>query len=462
MKKHSSEVIEFSRFAEQWDNSAMFGRSKAAAVLAIAATALTGGRAHTAAVQATSADLRFHHAHYSVGDPSAAMSEAARRLEGVRVIVQGLGVGVRAGREFLLFDRLSAAQPHHRPWSASQAYPRALESLRRIGLIAEPQDPSQSRVAGAMGGLAIDHLAFVAADFAAVVQRVLAAGAIVVARRDDSLLFDAGDGLMLEIVRDTDREETYWCPMHPDVRSADAGKCPICGMALVPIPPPKIGEFNVDVVQMRDHTGATIGLTLTVHEPDSNALVTKFSLAHEKLLHLFIVSRDLEYFAHVHPEPERDGVFKLMQPLPAGEYMLIADFIPDGGTPQMVQKAIIAGGSVSAIKRRVDSNGLKVTMKVDGELAAGKYAKLTFTVNDASTGAPVTNLQPYLGAPAHMLLVRGDLSDAIHAHPEELVSPGPSVSFQPLIPATGGYRLWIQFQRGGQISTSAFDLSVGK
>ena len=42
--------------------------------------------------------VRFHHAHYVVGDPSAAMSEAARRTEGMRVILQGLGVGVRAGR----------------------------------------------------------------------------------------------------------------------------------------------------------------------------------------------------------------------------------------------------------------------------------------------------------------------------------------------------------------------------
>ena len=26
----------------------------------------------------------------------------------------------------------------------------------------------------------------------------------------------------------------YTCPMHPDVREANAGKCPKCGMALLP------------------------------------------------------------------------------------------------------------------------------------------------------------------------------------------------------------------------------------
>ena len=28
--------------------------------------------------------------------------------------------------------------------------------------------------------------------------------------------------------------DTYLCPMHPEVRQPDAGKCPKCGMNLVP------------------------------------------------------------------------------------------------------------------------------------------------------------------------------------------------------------------------------------
>ena len=30
------------------------------------------------------------------------------------------------------------------------------------------------------------------------------------------------------------RDETYFCPMHPEVRRQTAGKCPTCGMDLVP------------------------------------------------------------------------------------------------------------------------------------------------------------------------------------------------------------------------------------
>lgn len=33
--------------------------------------------------------------------------------------------------------------------------------------------------------------------------------------------------------------QTYTCPMHPEVQSATPGKCPKCGMALVPVTPPR-------------------------------------------------------------------------------------------------------------------------------------------------------------------------------------------------------------------------------
>jgi hypothetical protein len=433
------------------------------ALIACSASGVSTSRTERRQSQNTGTAVRFHHAHYAVGDPSAAMSEAARAVEGVRVILQGLGVGVRAGREFLLFDRAADRPAVSARRSATEAYPLAVERLRAWGFTAEPPLVSHSRVAAAMRDLPVEHLAFTAGDFEAAVRRCLDARRPVLARRDDSVLFDAGTGLLIEIVRDTDREETFWCPMHPDVRSADAGKCPICAMTLVPIPPPKIGEYNLDVEQVRDTARRTTGLTLTIREPDTDALVTKFASLHERLLHLFIVSRDLRYFAHVHPGGRADGSFTLAHPLAAGEYMLIADFVPLGGTPQMVQKAIIVTEGTSAPTASEDaSNGLKVAMKVDEALAAGREAKLTFTVRDGRTGALVTDLQPYLGAPAHMLLVRTDLSDAVHAHPEEQVSAGPEVSFHPIMPSIGSYKLWIQFQRAGQVSTAAFELQVAR
>lgn len=405
------------------------------------------------------AGVRFHHAHYRVADPSAAMNEAARRLEGVRVIVQGLGPGVRAGREYVLFDRAAEDDPAVSSRSARDAYPLAVERLAAWGLKADPPAAGKVRVAAVLESLPVHHLAFVADDFAPTVRRIVDAGAAVLTRRDDSVLFDGGGGVAIEVVRDTDRPETFWCPMHPDVRSADEGKCPVCAMTLVAIPPPKIGEYKLDVSQVRDTNGDVTGLKLSVREPDTYSPVTKFAIVHEKTFHLFIVGRDLRYFAHVHPDALVDGTFALTHPLPPGDYMLIGDFLPEGGRLQMVQKAIIVGGKARAVDPGDQTRGLKVTIQAE-DLAPGKRARLTFTVSDSQTGAAVTDLQPYLGAPAHMLMVRGDLGDAIHAHPEEQVASGPTVSFHPIIPAPGTYKLWIQFQRGEQVSTTAFELTV--
>jgi len=312
------------------------------------------------------------------------------------------------------------------------------------------------RVLTALPDQPVHHLAFVTDDLDAIVQR---AGGTVLWRHEDSVLFDAGDDLAIEIMRDIDREETFWCPMHPDVRSADAGICPVCRMNLVPIPPPRIGEYTLDVAQIRDSGGATRGLELAVREPGTETLVTNFAVVHERPFHLFVVGRDLRYFAHVHPEGAADGTLRIDHRLPSGEYMLIADFMPIGGTSQMVQRAIIATGGAGRTPQGEDPNGLAVRMYTE-DLAVGKHARLTFAVSDATTGMPVTDLEPYLGAPAHMLIVRSDLSDAIHAHPQEQATPGPTVSFHPIMPAPGDYKLWIQFQRAGKVSTTAFEFRV--
>ena len=66
------------------------------------------------------------------------------------------------------------------------------------------------------------------------------------------------------------------------------------------------------------------------------------------------------------------------------------------------------------------------------DFAAGKHALLTFTVTDAKSGEPVTDLEPYLGAPAHMLLVRAR-SDRRGPRASRGAAPaGPTVSFHPL------------------------------
>jgi hypothetical protein len=37
---------------------------------------------------------------------------------------------------------------------------------------------------------------------------------------------------------------------------------------------------------------------------------------------------------------------------------------------------------------------------------------------------------------------------------------GPAIAFAPLVPRAGRHKVWIQFQRGGKVSTAAFVIDV--
>ena len=52
-------------------------------------------------------------------------------------------------------------------------------------------------------------------------------------------------------------------------------------------------------------------LAFTVRHPKTGSRVKEFEVVHEKLHHLFVVSQDLSFFRHEHPQLGRDGVFRL-------------------------------------------------------------------------------------------------------------------------------------------------------
>ena len=202
----------------------------------------------------------------------------------------------------------------------------------------------------------------------------------------------------------------------------------------------------------------------------TNRPVSSFATIHERLLHVFIIDRQLEYFRHVHPQQLADGTFELREQIPPGQFMVIADFLPLTGRPQMLQHAIVTPGYSGIVfpavpNLRPDAESEKVDRNVRVRLEAatpkaGKEATLKFTLTDATTGAAINDLEPFLGAPGHVLLVNVNLTESNHVHPEEPATHGPVITFQPMLPAAGVYKLWLQFQRQGVVSTVPFVIAV--
>lgn len=259
------------------------------------------------------------------------------------------------------------------------------------------------------------------------------------------------------------RPNAFWCPMHPDIRSPDPGKCPLCSMELMRIPPPTRGAYELDAIQIPGASGkGTKALRIQIRHPETGLPVTAFSDIHERALHLFIIGRDLSFFAHVHPE-KTDSGFDLPVDLPPGAYVLIADFVPETGAPQLVQRAIVTPGSDSSpfttadvkadlTDKRVDG----VRISLDADVKPQRESALRFTVRDDVSGAALTDLEPYLGAAGHLMIVNPDLTVAIHAHPEGRTTGGPEVVFGPIFPSPGVYKVWVQLQRKGAVLTAPF------
>jgi Heavy metal binding domain len=281
-----------------------------------------------------------------------------------------------------------------------------------------------------------------------------------------------------------DDETGFVCPMHPDIMSHEPGKCPRCGMDLAPGNPLMASDFKltVDATPAVIKPGQPVRFRFTAAHPLTGQKVSSYAIVHDKPYHLFVISRDMEFFEHLHPTQDKDGSFHLDVTLPKpGRYLLLSDFFPEGGGPQVISTHIATAGYdadvVSTIPKLVPetvfdrtANGVRAQMMVEAkDLIAGEDLDLPIHFEDAKTGAPITDLQRYLGAFGHMLIMSEDMLDYVHSHPEEQLEGttitsggGPEIKFHALFPKPGRYRVWLQYQRAEVLSTVSFTIAVSR
>lgn len=226
-------------------------------------------------------------------------------------------------------------------------------------------------------------------------------------------------------------------------------------------------------------------------------LVNDLKVVHEKLMHLLVVSADLAQFDHLHPVQQPDGTFRVSYTFPnGGPFKLYTDFTPQN-SPQVVDMfdLIVGGPSRNRTPLVADTSftkeveGLSFTLKADQPIRAKTGTMLNFYVSDKS-GQPIIDLQPYLGAMAHFVVISEDTSKFLHVHAVESDSPEmkdsadrkgkmethggmdmgnmpmgekgdkPTVQAHTEFPTSGLYKLWGQFQRAGKVYTVSFVLNV--
>ncbi len=216
----------------------------------------------------------------------------------------------------------------------------------------------------------------------------------------------------------------------------------------------------------RAQVGQDTAIRIQIRDEDGMP-VDDFDIEHEKLLHLIVVSKDMSYFNHIHPEYNGQGEFAVTNRFPSGgEYKLIADYVPTGGAKTTQTEWVTIGGAAAESVALVpDRTHTKLVDGVEVELlndhpAAGQDFELDFRLSDSATGEPITDLEPYLGAVGHVVILSEDTEQYLHVHPVEEKASGPDAKFVTSFPHAGIYKVWAQFQRDGKIMTVPFVLSV--
>ncbi len=222
--------------------------------------------------------------------------------------------------------------------------------------------------------------------------------------------------------------------------------------------------YTFRLVEATVSPGSAVPVSFTIEGPDGNP-VTEYDLEHEKELHLIAVRRDFSGFQHVHPERAVDGTWSSSLDLTAGQWRLFADFKATGAEAVTLGNDLAVGGSYQPATAVAESRSATVdgyTVTLDGDLVAGEAARLTLSVT--RDGAPVTDLEPYLGAYGHLVALRsGDLA-YLHVHPEGTpgdgeTDPGPDVVFFAEVPSPGRYHLYLDFKHEGVVRTAAFTVT---
>jgi hypothetical protein len=227
---------------------------------------------------------------------------------------------------------------------------------------------------------------------------------------------------------------------------------------------PKAGTLMVDT-DPAPKAGQPTTLKLMIHEADGT-MVAVFETLHEAKVHLMIVRDALDQFAHVHPEVDGAGNMTIRHTFPtAGVYRLYADYKPVKKDPAVATAEVKVAGEAPAAPKlqpdapgKVKGDGLGAEIVLSGSKTTAPV-RISFRVLDGSDQA-VTDLQPYLGAMGHLVLISADGKEYVHVHPHEKGPAPEKVEFDAHFRKPGVYKGWGQFQRAGKVHHVPFVLRV--
>jgi Heavy metal binding domain len=278
----------------------------------------------------------------------------------------------------------------------------------------------------------------------------------------------------------------YACPMNCEKGKTydKPGSCPVCHMDL------EVMQTSTAAVEKTYTTGfKTTPVTLeagkngvlsvTPQIKGDTAALVPLDLVHEKKLHLILLSDDLSWFDHIHPEYQADGSYQIKvlgksdvfsngrghnetRFETGGAYWAFADFKPTGGRNQVhATRFDVAGKPATPVvydkpKTTASTAGYNVSFDLKS-ITAGAEVHMPVAFTKAGKSIDPASFENYLGEKAHLIMVETASKIFVHTHPG--VENG-QLMVHTRLDEPGMYRAWLQFQTDGQVHTVDFVIPV--
>lgn len=210
--------------------------------------------------------------------------------------------------------------------------------------------------------------------------------------------------------------------------------------------------------------GEKFNLVFTPILKENKSVPLTLESIHERKAHLIIVGEDLEYFNHIHPEKESNGIYSVETSLLyGGEYKLFIEYKPAGYEKVTEVVGINVAGNNKPEKiyqsQNTFFNGNEYSIKLlnPENLIAGKESSITVEFRRDGQIINVDELENYLGEKAHAVAISLDDKNFAHIHPMVMDD---KLNLHLNLDKSGLYRLWIQFKINGKVNTADFVINV--
>lgn len=182
---------------------------------------------------------------------------------------------------------------------------------------------------------------------------------------------------------------------------------------------------------------------------------------HTQKIHLLLIDSALNDYQHIHPEQDNqnDGFVFTFTPKSADSYQMWVDVTPSDSNQQQFLVATIGKQNNKSMVKEISSLNASVgayefTLKPENELKATHEVMVTLAVK--KNGMPFDQLEPVMGAYAHLVGFPIDRKSVVHIHPmgteptQASDRGGPELMFHLALKQAGYVKLFAQFRIDGK------------